>query len=254
MAVYTPDVRLTLAEKELLSLLASLILEAAAEGGSNSTRSAPLSDREAARLLELLEGFVHSKKFQEGGYFVENLTAGGGRDLKNLREIYLSWRSRHGRSRAVSTVQWENFLARLGIGDESRPQNPVWYQASATPMTFDHFMKMERKLATSAELHPRVRVLILSYVLSRRKAVEAARSGKRPLESRQVRNVPESLLSDMKRDLSDPIGSRPIPVQRLSAVLTIVMDFSALFTTRDWDVAGTLSAVAGAFPFLAGET
>lgn len=247
MAIYRPEIRLNSAEKELLRLLASLLLSIASNELPNSPGAAPLSDREAAQLLELLEQFVASKKFQEGGFFVEELFGDRQADPRVLREIYLSWRARHGRTRAVATVQWESYLSRVGLAEPELEPKPVWYRNRAARMSFEHFLRMELKLFEHCGLHPRVRALLSNFVVQRRVEVENARAATSALKKRQVRQVPEQLLSTVRRDV---VGPEPIPLQKVSAVLTMVIDFSALFTTRDWDVTGTLSSVAAAYPYL----
>ena len=103
-----------------------------------------LSDSEANRLLELLESFVSSRKFVEGSYLlIERLFGTGSLYDKELRDIYLSWRRKAGRSRAVATIQWENLLGRIGTWTAGRGNPNVWYRASANPMPLEHFLRME---------------------------------------------------------------------------------------------------------------
>jgi hypothetical protein len=246
VAIYPPDIFLTAADRELLTLLADLVLSWDSASNSNISRTEiPLSNVEASRLLELLEQFVSSKKFVEGSYLIERILGGGSLYDKDLRDIYLSWRRRAGRSRAVATIQWENLLGRIGIWTSARGNPNVWYRASARPMSLDHFMRMESKLANAADLHPRVRVLILNLVKARLSFIEEVRFGRKKLNPRSISGPPKDLLSTLKHD---KIGPPPMKTTKLAGIMTIVMDFTVLYTTRDWSVAAFLSTIAGAVP------
>jgi len=161
---------------------------------------------------------------------------------------YLSWRRRVGKSRAVATIQWENLLGRVGIWTTSRGNPDIWYRATANPMALDHFVRMEAKLATAAQVHPRVKNLILKLVNARLSFIEEVRFGRTKLPRRAISDPPKELLAALQNDRTSPIGPRPMKTSKLVAIMTIVMDFSALYTTRDWSVTAFLSTVAGAVP------
>lgn len=150
MAIYNPEVFLTREDRELLRLLAELLLSCEGSGPTNVARDqVPLSRQESKKLLGLLEQFITSKKFVEGSYFVEKLFSENSLYDGSLRDIYLGWRRRHGKSRAVATIQWESFLGRLGIWTPRRGNPQAWYRASASPMSIEHFLRMERRLASA---------------------------------------------------------------------------------------------------------
>lgn len=250
MAIYDPELFLSSSDRELLRLLAELVLQwDDPRAGSNYTReTAPLSAVESETLLRLLEGFVTSKKFVEGSYLIEKIFGGGSLYDSELRDIYLSWRRRVGKSRAVATIQWENLLGRVGIWTTDRGNPQVWYRANASPMELEYFLKMEARLASAARLHPRVKALILDFVKARLKAIEEIRFGRQKIEAGQVSDGPKSLLSHLQDNRPNPSETPPVSKSKLIGVMTIVLDFSALYTTRDWSVAGFLSTVAGALP------
>jgi hypothetical protein len=250
LAIYDPELFLSRDDRELLRLLANLLLSCEESDVSRNLPAGevPLSYSETRTLLELLEQFVTSKKFQEGSYFIEKLFGSANLYDKELRDIYLGWRRRYGKSRAVATIQWENFLGRLGVWTTDRGNPNLWYRASASPMPLEHFFRMERRLATSAGLHPRVRALILDFLRAREVALEAMRRGEAALRQGQVREPPTKLLTRLMREESGPTGVAPISTSKLTGILTIVMDFATLFTTRDWSVTSVLSATAGALP------
>lgn len=250
MAIYNPEIFLSKEDRELLYLLASLLLgyEDGEPIGNRVLGEIPLSYQESARLLDLLEQFVSSRKFRDGSYFIEKFFGAADREEKQLREIYLAWRRRYGKSRSAASVQWENFVRRIGIWPIDRHRPDVWYRPSAEPMDINHFLAMERRLAQSTGVSSRVQALILKFLMVRIVALGKMRRGELTLEDGQVRELPLSLLTKLQQQHTSPTGTAPISTTKLTGILTIVMDFSVLFTTRDWSVAGLLSATAGALP------
>lgn len=98
MAIHEPEIRLTGDDRDLLRLLAELILSSHDDRISSNypTNSTVLSDNEARQLVLLLENFVSSRKFVEGSYLIEHVF---NRDVDDhaLRSLYLAWKKRHGR-------------------------------------------------------------------------------------------------------------------------------------------------------------
>jgi len=249
MAIYDPQIFLTKDDKELLRLLSELLVDIDGSNNRNwHSANVPLSDSENENLLSLLEQFVDSKKFQEGAYFIEKLFSSESLYDKTLRDIYLFWRRRLGKSRAVAAIQWENFLGRLGLWTNQRGNPNVWYRANAEPMDIQHFLQMEQKLAQAAGLNPRVRALIMRFVTARIATLDKIRQGEAKILPGQVKSSPQDLLNLLKTEKSGKLGVQPISTSKISGILTIVMDFSTLYTTRDWSVTSVLSATAGALP------
>ncbi len=249
MAIYSPEVRLSEDDKELLHILANLILSSTDEriGRNCSANYVALSDREAVRLLELLQNFVSSRKFIEGAYLIERVfNRSSSLDDGNLRDIYLTWKRRHGRSRALATAQWAGFLARLGIR-KIAPGDP-WHRSPVTPMTYSHFVKMEQKLALSAQIHPTVRSIISAFIRQQEYYVERIRSAQETVPIGHLSILPTRLMRELSPKLIERGLQKPLSTNQIIGVAVIVMDFSALFTTRDWDVSGFISTVAGAAP------
>ena len=251
MAIYDPLLFFSKDDRELLRLLALIVLEQEGWIGGNTARDCTsLSHQEAIELVTLLEEFVSSKKFRESAYLTESLF-GGGSSHNLLRDLYLKGRRSIGRSRAVAHIQWENLLGRIGILPIHSQSESVWYRASATPMSVEHFLKMERKLAVAAEIHPAVRDLIDRYVRYRLSYVDKVRSGSIHLSKNQIFDGPNNLLGQLKNETSNPIGISPINTNKIIGVMTIVMDLGSLYTTRDWSVASFLSQIAGSVPYVA---
>ena len=154
MPIYEPSLWLSKDDREILAILAQLVIAQTDDECSNLDPShVTLSPSEAARLLLLLEEFLGSKLFVEGAYFVENLANGEGWHDDRLREIYLSWRKKRGQSRMMSGRRWMEFTLRSGFSSsqdammfKSVLQNPL------RPMALSHFVAMEKRLVSAAGL------------------------------------------------------------------------------------------------------
>ena len=149
MGIYNPRTFLSKDDVELLRLLATLLIEyERMEGRSNiAPESVPLSVAESQRLLQLLEEFISSRKFVEGSYFIERLFSGADVYDPRLKEIYLSWRKRQGRSRSMATVHWRRFINRLGIVKERSGYLTGGYVIDAEKMELSYFLRMEARLS-----------------------------------------------------------------------------------------------------------
>lgn len=249
MPIYQPELILTKDDCEALALLGQLAINSEG-GGSNVGRDiVQLSPSEAGRLLTLLEQFAASKLFVEGSYFSEQIGNGRGFDDDRLKRIYLSWRSRRGFTNVFSGQSWREFIFRAGFNSNSDAW--MWPHSMSRsplrPMPLKHFLRMENHLATYANLHPRIKNLILQFVESALPSIESMRNGKLSIPEGAVGLI----LNDFIRDLSYHIDGRektPMTRRRVIAVSTIVMDTAALFATRDWTAAGVLSTLAAAAP------
>lgn len=251
MAIYAPQILLSDDDKELLHLLAELILSSQGErmGNNYPAGYTVLSNDEAMRLIDLLEQFVESRKFIEGAYLIEQVFNRGANEDPSLRDLYLTWKARGGRSRAMATAQWHGFLARLGI-EPMTPSNGVWYRSPVQPMPFEYFFRMEERLSRSAKLSPRVRSIILSFVREKELYVESIRNGQNKLSKGQISDLPRRLLQSISRQYATRLAVNPLPTSQIIGATVIVMDFASIFTTRDWDASGFISSVAGAAPAL----
>lgn len=249
MAIYDPTPFLTSTDRRLLILLSKLILDAeGVEYASNrAVDSVDLTLDESRELLELLEQFISSRRFQESAYLLETLFSGKSFESRHLRDIFLRWRKFHGKSRALATDQWEMFLSRLGIAPRRYGSAP-WYRRDAIPMPLDHFLRMERKLAAASGISPRVQELLLSYVQRQFHYLQELRHESARLQPGQISNKPNAIVSILRQNRNSRIGVPPLSTTKIAATMTIVMDLGAVYTTRDWSVAGFLSTLAGAAP------
>jgi hypothetical protein len=250
VAIYEPKLILSAADREALVLLAQLALASQGEDQGNiSCDAVALSPAEARHLLELLEQFAGSRLFLEGAYFTEGLANGQGWHDDRLREIYLSWRVRRGRTRVASTQAWREFMLRAGfyfsenawMWPRDLKRNPL------RPMTLQHFLAMERKLVSASGLHPRVASLIVSFVESAIPTLEALRERKAQVRLGSIKNFVDRFVHDL-RDHIKGREKTPMTRRKVIAISTIVMDTAALFATRDWTAAGVLSGLAAVAP------
>jgi|GEM_PF-1810071 hypothetical protein len=254
MGIYNPRVFLTNDDIELLGLMAALLLDCDnSQTYSNyPAGGAVLSQSEAHKLLILLEEFASSKKFVEGAYFVERLAGGADVYDPSIREIYLSWRKRQGRSRAMASVHWRNFINRLGVVRERSGYLTGGHLIQAERMELDYFIKMERKLLSSTGLKPRVVELLMSFVEARTQALEKIRDRDYRQNQISLKTPLNEIIHKIRSSRNKMDSTPPLSANQISAVMIIVADFSVLFTTRDWDVCGTMSSIAGAIPHSAG--
>jgi hypothetical protein len=201
----------------------------------------PLSDDDAHELLELLEAYVISKRFRDRSQFVE--IVGNQHEWKTARELFLKGRSDAGRTRSAASWQWGSFQLRLGMGHHITPGS------SGSYMNFNHFLEMEARLLRELRLHPRVQSLVLQMVVDRRGDIETVRSGKKRLQRGAVSRIPDPIIQELRATRRGD-ADHTLPLRKVVALTTLTADLSVMFTTRDWGVAGTLSAIAAVPPAL----
>lgn len=243
MAIFNPEVHLSKVDKQLLGLLVHLVLETENSSGKNTNipeRWIVLSQQQYAELIPLLEQYISQSKIQQAHTFVEIIGGLQEGEEENAREIYLSLRKRHGRSRAMSSMHWSNFQMRLGLR---------WRLTRASfseRMKFKYFVEMERRLLNWLKVHPRVAELILEYIQANEENVEDIRNGLKKIQQGHLTNLVRDLIQHQTEINIVNEFERPISQQRLISIVTLVADSSTLFTTRDWSVCGVISTMAAA--------
>lgn len=249
MAIYSPPYQFSPTEKALLHLLAHLLTSSPIPNycGNLGDDELLLSDADAHELYQLISTLIQSPKLVASSTFVDSVF-GETPNLSLARKIYLDWRARYGRTRVAATAQWEDFLARVGLAQRPATNPRVWFRSSARKMDFEHFVRMEKILAESAGLSRQAGELVIHYVTSRRELIERIREGEERLPNRSTFQIGEQLKTGLAPREGNPIGRPPVSAQRLSAMMTLVLDFSTLFTTRDWSVTGFISTIAAALP------
>lgn len=250
MRIVTPSPVLSPSERRLLTLLGRLIEWKCWEASppQNRRRGAiPLTDGELQELQEALEAYVASHEFMMKSFFVENICLNKQNSDGNLREIYFSQRADRGRkSRIMSSRTWAEFKIRLGIEREH------YGYAAVSRMSFDHFMKMEFILFRHCGIDQALAARLLAMIQSQREDIERTRSGRL---DRSIVSIKNSMLNPLIRSFErmKSSGDREVSLPKLSAVLVLVSDLGVLFTTRDWDVAGTSSAMGAALAYVSVE-
>lgn len=228
-----PAPQLTANDKRLLLLLEKLLSDGIVANSNIDSRAVGLSDQEAVELQQRAGELLESKAFWQKAHLIEALSRG---DTHAAREPYLAGRSSRGASRIMSTTHYLNFLRRLGLPSPGSPE--------VIPMDFEHFIRMEVRLFRELGISPRIVYLLEQFLRTHESDISASRSGTNPLTS-------GSLVGQLKR-LLPRFDTRGEPTttlydrDRVAGALTLVANSSVIFGTRDWNVAGTISAMAGA--------
>jgi len=195
VGIYRPSLILSKTDRELLVLLAQLALTSQGWESNVSPEVVALSPREAAHLLDLLEQFANSKLFLEGAYFTEGVANGEAHTNDRLREIYFSWVVRRGGTRVASSQKWREFVLRAGFNSSSEAW--MWprgiRRSPLRPMPVDHFLRMEKRLLATAEVHPRVASLVLEFVQRSLPRLESLRERRATVRPGSVRLLADEL-------------------------------------------------------------
>lgn len=242
MTLYKPQPYLGGANQRLLRLLTDLLLEQLEK--QNEPSNVPdgrisVSAKEADDLRACFERLLESRDFRETCFFVEHLFEGRDQDDRMFREIYLSQRRRRGRSRALASINWADFKARLGLPTPKLPYSRT------IRMERRYFLKMEEQLLETLDIHPRVAATVLAVVKENISEVERMIKRRRGLREGAVRE----LFADpyFRWNSESSVGQESlVSTRHFAAAITVLVDFSVLFTTRDWSVTGTLSTMSGA--------
>lgn len=245
MSIYKPVLHYSENDKRLLYALADLLTREATElerGTNVPIESLELSVAEIDKLALMIGELLDSKEFVEASYFVEEIAASENMDERSVKEIYLSARKRRGRSRAMSSKHWDEFQIRLGV---RRKDRVYWAE---NPMSTKYFMEMEQKLFEFLGVNPRVSELAIRALASRAQELRKLRETESGIRRGSVRRIFQSLQSQEEKN---KLGKRILDKDRIVSAFICVADLGALFTTRDWSVAGTLSCMASTIsPFV----
>lgn len=254
MTIRRPDPQLDAENVRLLRLLDHLLSNAEPMGGrgNQGIDTILLSDKETVELARHFDRLLQSRWFLEAIYFVDQIYGGFHVNLEALKAIFVAGTKRNGRGANIhSTLKWQEFLIRLGA------MKPIWPNRNVKPMSFDHFIRMERRLLEHLRLAVRTRDLIMSVASSGREnherlgafdfttiygeRLDRQYEGEESL-FRRVRDRTRAIFSDaLKREAS---------AQQLAGLTTLIANSSVMFTTRDWGIAGTISTMCGAVPLI----
>ena len=235
--VYKPAIFLNAQEKELLRILAELLVSEYLETNQPTnftSKEVVLSDAEADTLLQLLVQLLTSREFIEKSAFVEYACQGELFNNKRARQIFATYSRRNGYSKALTNVAWENFVERFNGGGRG-PSKLI----TTEEMSFAHFYSMEKKLFSELVPYSLLVSELLIYIRRVESQIEQARHG-------QLRQSVD-LMKPIKA-IADGLdrGNRLFARVNLSSVFIVVANSGVLFTTRDWNTAGGISTIGGA--------
>jgi hypothetical protein len=246
MAIFRPEPQMTEREKKLAQLLIYLLEEQ--NGGANTNNISgefiPLSDNERKEILVLLKDYESTKKFLHDSQFINALSPAGRND-SIARELYLSGRMRVGKTRTMASKQWAEFQRRL-FRDNSEHRNfdNSWGTSGRGAMTFKRFRQMEKKLFESFNISDRTKQALLSVVDKAEGHVEAFRANAESLKRFNYKQNMIGVIQSIRSELQET-NKQEISFSKASKAIFVISNLSVLYTTRDWNVAGTMSVVAG---------
>lgn len=243
MTIYNPDFTFTKTERELFRLIEKILIEEEDNKGSNlrpSGGTIVVSESEALKLEILLNNLISAKTFLENTYFVERVTQREFVKEEHLREIYLYRRKKKGRTRAMASSVWSDFQFRLGI------VHKLTISVGPAPMPFEYFVKMEKRLLQSMNIHPKIYHIFLKFIEENEGGVERIRSSIKNVKKGTFKRIANSIKKDLRIKNGKRLLGNTVEKTNLVSLGIIIANSSVLFTTRDWSVAGTMSCLAGA--------
>ncbi|MEQ8665194.1 MAG: hypothetical protein RIC16_05665 [Rhodospirillales bacterium] len=242
MRIYRPEIHASSETKKLIRLLSRLIADTV--GVSTQHRNypdegIPLTDVELGELIVLLTKFREQEATYEAAYLVSETFNSSTYTDPSLRKIWTKNRKRLGRSSVMSSAKWEDFMFRLGVGQNYR-------YAKSNPMTFRHFIKMEEILFHSAGVEPFTVEHLIARIQNVEEKLEKLREIAREGEDQVGDTAIKPLETIQVPDDRSPLSSGWMTsTNKLSAMLTVIVNTTVIFTTRDWGVTGVLSTAAG---------
>lgn len=241
LPIYTPKPVVDSKRARLIQLLSQLLLEQLSQDNPNRPRKdVVLSEAERSELQTLIDDIRTDRSFFASLAFIDGLTGSNRMTSEQLRELYLSERRRRGFSRRFAASQWHQFLTRLG----ARAGDLSTLVRATRRMPLEHFEEMESRLLSYFKIPNEVRANLLRCISESREQLERIRADlsnfpyyfqfyNLKAETRKILN----LLQEKRDSLSS---------KQVAGMTIVVVDTTALFTTRDWSVSGTLSTIAGA--------
>lgn len=249
MAIRPPYITLSDEERRLITLLEKLIYVAITDQWQSENISAP-SNSEIDELFLLIQHLAESRRFRENTYLAENLHLDTTAQAEQaMKRIYITAAGAKSARNPFAPRHWADFTTRLG-----HPRDLTSYATETSPMTYEHFLKMEKTLFDQFELRPSVSRLLLKLVAEHQDRVEETRRAKQELPSNFVLNLISDLPDSIRRFSLTHWLDQPMETNRAAGLLTIVINLSALYSSRDWSVASVLSTLAGAMTVAVGKS
>jgi len=221
-------------------LLNEFLTEAAAASNKDSG-AIVLSEAERYELFTLLGEVLQDRSLIVGLAFVDGIVGANELTEEQLREIYLSERKRAGKTRALASKQWADFLTRMG-----RQSGWSRWGVASFPMRYEYFLEMEQRLFGRMKFPHRVSEYLWLIVSKARERVEEVLAHQAlPRPNLSLSRYLKSFVIELQQMLASPVGDAHLSSRQIAALVIVLTNTSVLFTTRDWSAAGTMSAIAG---------
>jgi len=237
--IFKPRLSVSDASEELIYFIAYRLDEFLSQKSHNAPMSEVIfSPRESTHLEECANRVLEDRNLFYSLYFVEKLFSDTAVSEEELREIYLTQRKRFGYDRALSSARWHEYVTRLGM----RKGSLSTYLRGAEQMTFEHFIRMERRLLEIFNTPPQVTSFALEMIHENQEVIEQLR--RTPFDNRS-KKTSFTFVDKVKSSLISIREKNSMPPEKLSALMVVVTNSTSLFSSRDWSVAGTISTMAG---------
>lgn len=222
--------------------MAELLLEFCGTPGGNAPAGhVLLSEQDARQLLELMESLLEDERFIRRLQYVKTMLETSGHELELERKLVrLTGKRPIAAGIGMTAENMRKRRVRIGVLRQSRERDP-------SPVTFQHFLKMEELLYNDLGVGPAVSELLLRVAVQNEVALMAL---VRAVHDEKRVHPPSSLsLGAIKRAFVSRLReahSKEMPANKLIGLTTLVANGSVLFTTRDWDAIGVLSQLGAA--------
>ena len=235
-----PQPEMTTQEQRLIALLTEVLLDVPITSKTNLRHDDfALTDKQALELLHLLEKIINEDRFIRRTDFIRLMSTANDNDPKlDLKLLRVSGKRTIGMGVGMTSKKMRQWRIRLGTIPATEKTDP-------TPMTFTHFLKMEERLLSELRVHPRIAELILAAAASNEERCLALVRGVNSLANDTAQKSRFPGAGTVRRIFVAPLknGATTFSQNQLVGLAGLITNTSVLFTTRDWGVAGQLSAV-----------
>ncbi|WP_435641122.1 hypothetical protein [Micavibrio aeruginosavorus] len=233
MGIQYPKIHLSRHDKRLLVFIAELLLEYPSDDSKTNIPSAyvGLSDKEADKLLDLLEALLKNPDFIESRKFIKGISSLGPDNDKTTRSIYATGLKQREQSTIITHHRWYELQARLGLKKHSYMGKDI------LPMRAEYFFKMEERLFEELKFDPRVIALLMKLGKDQSQIIEKFQ--------KSHYQSPVDISESVKRLQKEVKNEKVVSRINLSSVAFVISNSAVLFTTRDWSAAGVFSCMIG---------
>lgn len=242
MAIYSPDIRLNKNDLKLIKEI-SRLLAPHVDGFFSSAKDISgveiiLSHEEGVRMLEFIRNTMNEMEFQKKIEFTEKIYLETATDNQICKETYKFLRKRNNQSSVMVTGKWHDFLLRVGSVHGHR-----YTGANARKMTFEHFIKMERKLLKNLDVHPAVINTLIELIELEEDYIDYIRSGREVFGIGKIRQSLSNTVGHLSARVSGNKNIINLSALNMISILGITANAGVMITTRDWSATGTISMI-----------